>query len=71
MTYYDKRRRQVVIEVFSSIGAVRDKLTAAGYKFTESDIYSNQFWGKAFRIDRPTGKNATAKMNFLMNEAAR
>jgi len=71
MTYLTKDKRQIIIDIFSGVDVVRQRLTDAGYKFVERDVRSNGFWGTSFVIDRPTGKGSQRKLNFLFHEAAR
>lgn len=69
MIYLDKPNRKVVAEIFNSdfYPIMRKRLTAGDYKFTEQDVFSNQFWGRAFHIERPRGKGASARLTYILD----
>ncbi len=67
MTYQDKKAKIVVIEMFGAYEATRRGLKEHGYSFTERDIFST-FWGIQFIVEKPRGKDATKRLNFLFTD---
>jgi len=59
-------RKVVIIEVYSEGMSIRKALKDAGYTFYEEDFLNHRFWGKRFVIDKPIGKGASKRLNFLM-----
>lgn len=64
---FTKDKQHIALEIFSSIGDVRERLRAGGFAFREEDVYSNQFWGKRFVVDRPRGRGAQARIMWLFD----
>ena len=64
--YLRKSDNKVIIEIYSDEfrPKLEQRLADAGFTFTTESFF-NTFWGTRFAIDRPRGKGAIARMNFL------
>jgi hypothetical protein len=71
MAYLTKDKKRIVIDIFNGFDVVRRRLVEGGYTFTEEDTYQNQFHGTSFIVDRPRGKGAQTRINYLFEGVAR
>ncbi len=63
-----KRDKTVVIlQLYSYVGLVRDRLIEKGYSFIERDIFST-FHGTEFEVRVPAGRGRQQHLNYLFEQ---
>jgi len=53
------------IRMYGGYDSMRKALLTLGATYTEENIYSNQFWGKAFCLEKFIGKGSQEKNRML------